>query len=79
MSLTRMNQGHRTLLLLLRRYQELDIDNLDMKDSYPNAEEILLALERFTGRGIWQIGTERPPFTEQILQRKKWRGDSVDA
>jgi hypothetical protein len=67
------------MLLLVRRYQELDIDSLDMKDPYPNAEEILLAIERFTGRGFWQMGVARPPFTEQITQRKKWRGDSVDA
>jgi hypothetical protein len=58
-------------------YDEPDIDDLDMMDPHANPEELLLCIERFTGRGFWSAGTQYPllPKDKRPLQshHKKWR------
>lgn len=68
----------RLLIGAVTRPDDEDIDNLDFLDPHPTAEEILLAIETFTGKGIWSLGEERPLFTEKLKTmgiRKKYRGD----
>lgn len=38
---------------------DVDIDELDFQDPYPNPEETLLAMEAVVCRGFWAFGTPR--------------------
>lgn len=43
----------------LFRDSNVDIDELDFRDPYPNPEETILAMEAAVCRGFWSFGTPR--------------------
>lgn len=71
-------EGREHALTFAVNPMEPDIDSLDVMDLHANPEELMLSIERFTGRGFWSAGTPFPPIPpdKKPLQahHKKWRG-----
>ena len=54
----------------LFRDANVDIDELDFRDPYPNPEETLLAMEDAVCRGFWSFGTPREKLSTTKADRK---------
>lgn len=54
----------------LFRDSNVDIDELDFRDPYPNPEETILAMEAAVCRGFWSFGTPREKIRTTKADRK---------
>jgi len=69
--------GFRLFIRRPPRRGDLDTDDLEFPDPYPNPEETLLAMEAVVGRGFWTFGTpreEEPTLKADRDTRHKYRG-----